>query len=327
MSETVPVIDLAPVRAGTKGASESAARTIDDALCSIGFFVIRGHGLSSDYLSATADVCRLFFDLPVAEKEAILSTAKGSSRGYVRFGQSALSRTMGVASPGDFKEMFLMGPKEIPQIGRGASAVADYYSPNVWPRVPAEMRPTLEAYYQAMEQVGDMVLELMARALCVEPGYFIPLFKGHNSTLSVINYPEQETPPDPGQLRAGTHTDYGAITILRGEDKPGGLQVRTRGGDWLDIHAPDDALVVNVGDLLMRWTNDRWLSNLHRVANPPPEAIGSSRRQSIAFFSNPREDVLIEALPTCVDAQHPRKYPAILAGQHRIEKIQAALRT
>lgn len=326
MSETVPVIDLAPVRAGSGAAAQAAARAIDDALCSIGFFVIRGHGLSSAYLASTADVCRQFFDIPVAQKEAVLSKAQGSSRGYVRFGHSALSRTMGVASPGDYKEMFLMGPKDIPAVGRDASDVARFYSPNVWPREPAAMQSVLEAYYAAMEQVGDLVLELMARALRVDPGYFIPLFKGHNSTLTVINYPEQETPPVPGQLRAGAHTDYGAITILRGEDKPGGLQVRTRGGDWLDIHAPDDALVINVGDLLMRWTNDRWLSNVHRVANPPPGAVGSSRRQSIAFFSNPREDVLIEALPTCVDAAHPQKYPPILAGQHRIEKIQAALR-
>lgn len=327
MSDTVPVIDLAPVRAGADGAADSAARAIDDALCSMGFFVIRGHGLSSDYLASTAEMCRQFFDLPVAQKEAVLSTAQGSSRGYVRFGHSALSRTMGVPSPGDYKEMFLMGPAEIPMLGPEASAVASFYSPNVWPRTPADMRPVLEAYYHAMEQVGDLVLELMARALHINPGYFIPLFRGHNSTLTVINYPEQETPPLPGQLRAGAHTDYGAITILRGEDKPGGLQVRTRQGDWLDIHAPDDALVINVGDLLMRWTNDRWLSNIHRVANPPTAAVGESRRQSIAFFSNPREDVLIAALPTCVDAAHPQKHPPILAGQHRIEKIQAALRT
>lgn len=326
MSETVPVIDLAPVRAGASGAAEAAAHAIDNALCSIGFFVIRGYGLRSDYLASTAEVCREFFDRPVEQKEEILSIAQGSSRGYVRFGHSALSRTMGVQSPGDYKEMFLMGPAEIPTLGHGASTVASFYSPNVWPRAPANMRPVLETYYLAMEQVGDLVLELMARALRVDPGYFIPLFKGHNSTLTVINYPEQETPPLPGQLRAGAHTDYGAITILRGEDKPGGLQVRTRSGDWLDIHAPDDALVINVGDLLMRWTNDRWLSNVHRVANPPTDAVGQSRRQSIAFFSNPREDVLISALPTCVDATHPQKYPPILAGQHRIEKIQAALR-
>jgi isopenicillin N synthase-like dioxygenase len=132
--------------------------------------------------------------------------------------------------------------------------------------------------------------------------------------MRVINYPAPEATAEPGQLRAGAHTDYGCMTILRTEDAPGGLQVQTRAGEWVDVHAVPGSFVVNLGDMMARWTNDRWPATLHRVAVPLADAAGS-RRQTIVFFHDPRADALIECLPGCGD---PRYEPAT-----SLELIQA----
>jgi isopenicillin N synthase-like dioxygenase len=126
-------------------------------------------------------------------------------------------------------------------------------------------------------------------------------------------YPAQSGPPRPGQLRAGAHTDYGGLTILSGEDVPGGLQVRTRDGRWVDVPTSPTTFVVNIGDLLMRWTNDRWLSNLHRVVNPPLDEAARRHRLSIAFFNHPNYDALIACLPTQGAARHA----PVLSGDYR----------
>ena len=140
----------------------------------------------------------------------------------------------------------------------------------------------------------------------------------------MINYPAPAAPPEPGQLRAGAHTDYGTLTILRAENVVGGLQVQTRAGEWVDVSVPPEAFVVNLGDMLMRWTNDRWRSTLHRVVNPPLSAGAASRRQSLAFFHNPNPDALIECLPNCCDADHPAQYAPITAGAFIAEKAAKA---
>ena len=126
-------------------------------------------------------------------------------------------------------------------------------------------------------------------------------------------YPAQAELPAPGQLRASAHTDYGGFTILSGEDVPGGLEVRTRGGRWIPVATTSHRFVVNIGDLLMRWTNDRWLSNLHRVTNPPVGRGPSRARLSIAFFNHPNYDALIECVPTQGEARHP----PVRSGEYR----------
>ena len=140
-------------------------------------------------------------------------------------------------------------------------------------------------------------------------------------TMRLNYYPGQTVPPSPGQLRASAHTDYGGFTILSGEDVPGGLQVRTRGGDWVDVPTSPTSFVVNIGDLLMRWTNDRWLSNLHRVVNPPPGEGQSRARLSIAFFNHPNYDALIECLPS----QGPALHPPVRSGDYRDLKYAKTL--
>ena len=128
------------------------------------------------------------------------------------------------------------------------------------------------------------------------------------------------TPPAPGQIRAGAHTDYGAVTILLPDNVPG-LQVLGRGGAWLDVSAPPSTFVCNIGDLMQHWTNDRWISTMHRVVNPPREAAAGNRRLSIPFFHQPNYDALIECLPTCCGPDNPARYEAVTSGQHRLTKF------
>ena len=135
------------------------------------------------------------------------------------------------------------------------------------------------------------------------------------------NYPAPAETPEPGQLRAGAHSDYGSLTILKTEDRPGGLQVQGKDSAWLDVPHLPGCFVVNIGDMLARWTNDRWVSTLHRVVNPPLDRAADSRRQSVVFFQNPNYDATVSCLPSCTDAANPPKYPPTTSGGHLREKF------
>ena len=317
----IPIISLKRLH-GTPGEASELAREVDEALTQIGFFIIVDHGIDPERVRLADAEARNFFALPLADKMRIRSTAKGSPRGFVPPGAASLARSSGqLAPPSDIRESFGMGPPRLPE-GVTAAARA-FYSANVWPDTPLALRAALESYYEAMSELGQVMFTLFAQALDLPADFFDGVMDGHNSTLRVNHYPAQPEAPLPGQIRAGAHTDYGAFTILLPQNTSGGLQVRTRAGDWIDVLAPEDSFVVNIGDLLMRWTNDRWLSNLHRVGNPSQALAASEQRQSLAFFANPREDLLIECLPTCASADNPPRHAPVLAGQYRLSKILA----
>lgn len=311
----VPIIDLDPFVGGSAGdaARTRVAAAVDEALQRVGFLVVVNHGAPGAVMDAAARSGRAFFDLDEAEKLAVKTPAEGLPRGYLPFGLVSLANTYGDDRPADIKESFAVGPERLDQ--------------NRWPAGAQTFRTDMTACYEAMQDVMETLLHLFAVALALPPTWFDDKFTGHNSTLRVFNYPAQTTPPLPGQLRAGAHTDYGAFTVLQVEnDVPGGLQVQTRDGGWADVDAPAGSLVVNVGDLLMMWTNDRWLSNVHRVVNPPL-GLAEGRRQTIAFFANPRAEVLIECIESCQGPDRPAQHPAVLAGAHRLAKVQASAPT
>ena len=191
----------------------------------------------------------------------------------------------------------------------------------MWPEQPAELRDVYTAYYQAMERLATAIMRAFALALDLRERFFADKIDRHISGIRVINYPDQPVAPPAGQLRAGAHSDYGALTILKSENVPGGLQVLNRAGDWVEVEPPQGAFVVNIGDLMMHWTNDRWTSTLHRVVNPPRDAALGSRRQSIVFFFQPNYDALIECLPSCTGPDHPPRYEPVTSGEHRLRKF------
>ena len=174
-----------------------------------------------------------------------------------------------------------------------------------------EMKDVCAQYYSQMGELARDLLRLSALALELPERFFDDKVDRHIGRLTLRLYPEQMVTPLPGQLRAGAHTDYGTVTILRPGDSIGGLQVADRHGEWHDVPTIPNSFVINQGDLMARWTNDRWISTLHRVVNPPPETLGGNRRLSIVFFHHPNYDTLIECLPTCKNSGETAKYPAV----------------
>jgi isopenicillin N synthase-like dioxygenase len=306
----VPVVDLAPLLSGNPEGKRRVAQSVGAACTEIGFFTLTGHGVPETLIARVDAAARAFFDLPAEVKARVKLTAGGA--GYSPLQGEALAATRGEATPADLKESFNAG--------------ADFEA-NVWPPEPAVLRPAITEYFQAMTRLAEDLMRAFALALSLPEHYFADKIDRPQSFLRVINYPPPATEPLPGQLRAGAHSDYGTLTILRSENVAGGLQVRSRAGQWLDVVAPAGAYVINIGDMLMRWTNDRWVSTLHRVVNPPAAQAGRSRRQSLVFFHNPNADTLIQCLPTCASPENPPRYEPVRAGEYLAEKARRAYRT
>ena len=298
----VPIIDIAPFTAGQTPGRAQVVDTVRAACEDTGFFVITGHGFPEALATQIYDASRTFFDLPAEEKNAIGETGPVPG-GLMHFaiGEEALAATLGQAAIGDLKETLDYGPG---------------FFGDRWPAKPPDLKPAWRAYYEAMSALAATLRSIFAAALGLDPDYFEDRFQGHLSSLRVIDYPERSTPPAPGQLRAGAHSDYGMLTILRTEDAPGGLQVRTRDGRWSDVPHIPGAFVVNIGDAMMRWTNDRWISTQHRVENPPLDPGQPTRRQSIAYFHNLPRDTVIECLPPFREVGVTPKYPPITYGDY-----------
>ena len=250
--------------------------------------------------------------MPLEEKQRAVHPAPATPRGYRALGIEALSYGNDRTTPPDLKEYYHFGRETWPDEPYFTGAEGQrYFIPNIWPERPAGFREAARRYYAEMERISLVLMRLAALGLGVDEHFFDDKIDRHITAMRLNFYPAQIAAPLPGQLRAGEHTDYGNFTILNGENAPGGLQVLTRGGDWVDVETERSSFVVNIGDLLMRWTNDRWLSNMHRVVNPPP---GDGRpRLSIAFFNHPNYDVTIE----CLASPGAAKHPPVRSGDYR----------
>jgi isopenicillin N synthase-like dioxygenase len=223
----------------------------------------------------------------------------------------------------DLRETFRVGH---PDPGDDAYARAgrdSFYAPNIWPSEPTAFRKTWEAYYTAMEDLSCRLMRGFALGLGLDEGFFEPKIARHISHLQANFYTPQDDAPADNQWRAGAHTDYGSLTILWQEPGVAGLQVRNTAGEWVDVGPDERAFVVNVGDLMAYWTNDRWVSTLHRVANPPRDRADKTRL-SISFFHQPNADAVVECLPTCVADDNPARYPRTTSGEHLMWKIRKA---
>jgi len=320
--DQVPVVDIAPFLAGPPDRKRQVAAEVGRACEEIGFLIVRGHGVPRDLVEEMYDVSKRFFDLPVEEK--MKARGRDRSRGYGPVGDEALSYGLGKAAPADVKESLYEGPMDVPETPyyRGPQG-APHFVPNLWPERPPELAAVWRAYYRQMERLASDIMRVFAAALALPEQFFADKIDRHVSRVRAIHYPDQRDDPLPGQLRAGEHTDYGTMTILRIEDVPGGLQVKTRQGQWLDFLAVPETFVVNIGDLMMHWTNDRWISTLHRVVNPPRDAKLGTGRISLAFFHQPNYDALIECLSSCQGPGNPAKHPPITSGEHRNRKFSA----
>jgi isopenicillin N synthase-like dioxygenase len=321
----IPTIDLSPFRNdGSETQKREAARQIDAACMEIGFFMVVGHGIDENLIKTTRQRAIDFFALPDEEKTKVQRPPTKISRGYNWVGDRSLSYSLGQAAPPDIQEAFAFGPDFVAGLAsRVDNASAQMYAPNVWPDRPNDFKQVMLSYYDAMCVLASHVLRAMAMALGVKETYFSDKFDRQASVARMIRYPAVTRPPLPGQLRAGLHTDFGIMAFVRGDDTPGGLQVKHRRGGWIDVHTPDNAFVCNIGDLMMRWSNDRWAATLHRVVVPPPDAVPTDRI-SLVFFHNPNPDTIIRCFESCVGSGEKEKYPPITAAEHYLGKLMKA---
>ena len=300
-----------------------------------GFVLVSGHGIPEPLLNGIYDRAQDFFARLVDEKMKACFGDMLSGQGYLPLGNETVGRARDAASRPDLCESLTF------------SGTPDSPRANLWPDIPG-FRETMESYMRAAEALARHLMRLSAAALELPQSYFDPFFTAMTSDLRCVLYPDQPDAPEEGQLRYGPHTDFSGFTILRQDDAPGGLEVQTRAG-WIPVRPIPGTLVVNAGDLIQRWTNDRWVSNVHRVVNPPlksplrsslargpatttspanashageeghGQAEASTRRLSIVLFTGPNLDAVIETLPTCGQP----KYPPVITGDHVAQRVAA----
>ncbi len=321
MTIDIPVIDLTPFRAGTAAGKASVARAVAAAWETVGFLVVDGHGVDPAEGADLHASALAFFDLPMHEKLAVRRPRNDQNRGYIPYGEETLARMHGGDTPPDYKEVFAIGPDDVPATPyyTGPLAYPDF-APNLWPAAPITLRRHMLAYYASMVDLSRLLARIYAVALDLPEDFFAAKLTRHASQLRMLHYPVPDRPFQPGQLRCGAHSDLGMTTILRNEAAPGGLEVLTPAGDWVVAPARPNTFIVNLGDLMMRWSNDRWRSTQHRVAIPPAERRAESRRLSMGFFVVPEYDATVECV---TGAAATAKYPPITVREYRTDRFAA----
>jgi isopenicillin N synthase-like dioxygenase len=321
---SVPEIDISGFLAGDKIASGVIFNQVNEALRNFGFFTITGHSVDEQLISRLSVNAKAFFDLPDPQKQHFKSLRNSISRGYVGMGKENLGRTYDGSQLIDVKEQLAFGRFDVPDTPYYQQPFAvTAFEPNILPTTPPDLDVHVRLYYSSMERLTVSLLQIFAGALGVDENFFVESFDKHTSVMRIINYPDQSSMSiDASRTRSGAHTDYGALTILLAERAVGGLQIKLPNNAWVDVQPPPNSLIINIGDLLAMWTNDLWVSTLHRVVNPPVSPGQSTRRLSVAYFAHANYDALIRCIPTCADTAHGARYPPILAGEHRAAKVR-----
>lgn len=292
--------------------AERAARAAElDRICrDIGFLVLTGHGVPAADIDAMWGVVDAFFALNPEDKVRVAPAFEGAPYGWIGPLKEALAASRGVETPPDLKESFNGGPLRVPQ-GAGADALAFCYQPTPYPDLDG-FRAAWDTYYTAMEGLAARIMVAFAAALDLPEDYFAAAIADPISALRALNYPATGAVAEADQQRAGAHSDYGTLTILLPQAERGGLQFE-QDSAWFDVVAPEDAFVINIGDLMARWTADRWVSTLHRVVAHPHQPA----RKSLAYFHQPGWDVEIAPLDGS-DA-----YDAVRSGPYLMGKFQS----
>ncbi|MFI6638888.1 isopenicillin N synthase family dioxygenase [Streptomyces sp. NPDC050504] len=286
---SLPVVDLREWRTGGPDARRAIAAAVDPALRDAGFLLVTGHGVDAGLRAGIRSAAREFFGLPTELKERY--AVKVGGRGWLGPGAEANGYAEGTRTPPDLKESLSFAAQE----PTGDAAVdAEWFRPNVWPREVPGLRAPAERYLREMRTLSDELLELLGTVLGEDADFFTR-HTGHPTWGFNINwYPGTRTvgEPAPGQFRIGPHTDFGTVTVLDREAGKGGLQVFTDARGWQDAPYVPGAFTVNIGDLMARWTRDRWRSGRHRVLPPPADAPAEELMSLVYFYEcDPGTDV------------------------------------
>ena len=302
--------DLGAFEAAKGTARADHAAALDEMCRSSGFLVLTGHGVDDETISNMWVAVEGFFAQPVSVKSDAAPPFAGSPYGWIGPLKEALAASKGVETPPDLKESFNGGPLVVPE-DASDDAKAFCYQPTPYPEI-AGFRAAWDSYYAQMEALAARIMRAFAAALGLPERQFDEAVEYPISALRALNYPATGDVAEPDQQRAGAHTDYGTLTILLPQAGRGGLQVDI-GGTWVDVTAPEGAFVINIGDLMARWTSDRWVSTLHRVVAMPHQPA----RKSLAFFHQPGWDIEIAPLDGS-DA-----YPPVRSGPYLQSKFES----
>ena len=325
----VPTIDISPYRGDERRIDLSAraevAAALDRACRDVGFVQIVGHGIGSDTIAGLADALDEFFGLPLEVKKQY-RRGPATNRGYSAPKSESLSMSLGIPTAGqmnDFYEAYTVGteatdftPLEVPEAS---------YAHNNWPDAAPGFAPAVQAYFAEAQALSRVLMQAFTDALGLSPGYFDSMIDHPIEAMKMNNYalPEGDTEFTGDLTGMGAHTDFGILTVLWADRVPG-LQVLDREGRWHDVQPAEGALLINLGDAMARWTNDRWMSTIHRV--DPPVVDGQIiRRRSAAFFFDGNHDAVIEALPGTL-AEGETGYPPMTIAENIAMKV-AGLRT
>ena len=308
-TNSIPVVDIAPLQGDDRAAIAAVGQGLLDAAERVGFFYVRNHAVPQPLVDRVYALSRRFFALPTEAKQSVRIDAR--HRGFLAIGEARMYDKARI----DLKESFIWGPElgpDDPDVAAGKPLMG----PNQWPPALPELAPTLMVYSTAVMDCGRSLLRGFAVSLGLDPDFFRDRFVKPLARCSLIYYPPQ--PPDTGteQFGVAPHTDYGGLTLLS-QDDTGGLQVRARSGAWVTAPPIAGSFVVNVGDLMARWTNDRFLSTPHRVINSSGRA-----RYSVGVFFDPAFDTVID--PRELRPPGPALYPPVTCGEYIVSRFNKA---
>ena len=331
--EKIPVVDISPFLEYEKTRNYDLIRNLvaewKDAFESIGFVIVKGHGVAESVSDNLQDDSVKFFKSAINKKIAY-DLKKGYGKGgYVGLGEEVVGKTM-VYNKHDAEndetesgDQSGLVQKVIPDLVETLEFLQGYNDgdqEHVFPDWPETFKANIMAYWESLRVFYRRMLHISALALGLEEDFFDEYFINPYERIRFAFYPAQDKmKPTTGQLRYGPHTDYACLAIVKSDDAPG-LEVLGENGNWIPVEWQPGSFIVNAGDLLQRWTNDCWRSVIHRVANPPPQKV-SIHRLSIVLFVGPNRNSLIEPLETCLSENNKAKYKPITCGEHLSRKI------
>lgn len=307
---TIPVVDLAEFLSGDPARKQKFVNELGKAYEEVGFVAVKNHGISDDLIADMYKYVQAFFAQPLEVKKRYEIPELAGQRGYTSFGRE---HAKGSTAP-DLKEFYQHG-----QMVEDGDPIKSEYPDNVVIHEVAPFTPTFNNAYRAFEKSGRSLLQAIALYLGLDEHYFDDSIHNGNSILRAIHYPPILNEPK-SSIRAEQHEDINLITLLVGASADG-LQILTKQNEWVGVTSLPEQIVVNVGDMLQRLTNNKLRSTTHRVVNPPRELWGTSR-YSIPFFLHPKSQMSLACLDGCIDANHPKAYPDATAGEYLDERLR-----
>lgn len=307
---TIPVVDLAEFTSGDPVLKQKFVNELGKAYEEVGFVAVKNHGVPDHLISDLYKYVQQFFSLPLEKKREYEIPDLAGQRGYTSFGKE---HAKGSDAP-DLKEFFQYGQK-----AEGEEYVPEEYPENVQVGEIPSFNPTFYSAYRSFEESGKKLLQAIALYLGLDEFYFDSWVRNGNSILRAIHYPPITNEPKTA-IRAEQHEDINLITLLVGASADG-LQILTKQNEWVGVTSLPEQIVVNVGDMLQRLTNNKLRSTTHRVVNPPRELWHTSRF-SIPFFLHPKGNMSLACLESCVDKENPKHYPDVTAGEYLDERLR-----